>query len=678
MDPALFRTRSGVPAMARTATVPYSTTDYDRAVAGFAPLDDDAIAAQTDAGSFSRGRAYFRGKRIFEAFRRENTLRARCHGSSGGPYRVEATLATSDLPKARNPVSCFCTCPRGGFCKHIVALLLTWVDDPVSFEVRPPIADILAGKSREELIALIEQMVRDHPNLEKLIDRPVLIANPLSDAPVNETAIREQIAAAIEEESGDDYDEYDRYDHYDAYGEYDGFDEYENEQGHRIATKLEPLVKLLEAYADAGHWRNSLLVAATFVEEVAPHLTEIEDEAGELDALVSRADAKLAACLDIQNQLPAEQRLAPEERKRLIEAIFTVWQADVDYGGIGLSVAGAEAIARRASPEEQQHVAERVRKTMNAVYVRSDRLWHKRAAIGFLSLLQGEAGLSDEQLLAEYRDAELWDDAAAMLLRLGRFDEAFTVAIRRLTAPALLLPFADQVIATDNTQAIDRAMTIVDDRLWEHEGQNLRDDELLRAWLERRYAERGQPEKSLQMARERFDAAPTKATYDAVKAAALLPGHAGDPWPELRPKLVASLRKRGDWHALIDVNLDEGDVAEAVKALERCEKSQGTSQLAWGYSWSGWPEQYATRVAKAAEADLPDESIRIYRTLAERRIAARDRVNYQEAARHLVRVKQVLETNDRAAEWPPLIGELRQQNKNLRALREELDALGLQ
>jgi uncharacterized Zn finger protein len=664
--------------MARTAAVHYSPTDYDLAVAGFAPLDDDMIAAQTDSGSFSRGRTYFRGKRIFEAIRRENTLRARCRGSSGGPYRVEATLATSDRPKAHNPVSYFCNCPRGGFCKHVVALLLTWVDDPTTFEVRPPIAEYLAGKSKDELIALIELMVRDHPNLEKLLDQPVLIANPLNDAPVDETAIRRQIARAIEEETAEDYDDYERYDRYGSYGEYGEYGEDDYQQGTRVAAKLDPLADLLEAYADAGHWRNSFLVAATFVEEVAPHLTEIDDEAGELDALVTRADAKLAACLDVQTQIATEERLSPEERTRLIDAIFTVWQADVDYGGGILSLAGPEAIARSASLAEQRHVAERVRKSMRAVYTEGDGLWHKRAAIGFLSLLKGEVGLSDEELLAEYRNAELWDDAAAMLLQLGRVDEAFAIATRRLTATTLLIQFADQVMATGDQQGISRAIALVDDRLWEHEGENVRDDEVLRAWLERRYAEHGRPEKSLAMARARFGATPAKATYDAVKAAALLPDQPDNPWPDLQPTLIAVLRKRSDWLALIDIFLDEGEVKEALNALARSENSKETSQLRWDYSWSPWPEQYATRVASAAEAEFPDESIRIYRRMAERRIAARERVNYQEAAKHLFRVKQVLEVRDRAAEWPPLIAELRQQNKSLRALREELDALGLQ
>src|SRR3954453_9588169 len=89
----------------------------DAPPAEFAPLSDEIIARQTDAGSFSRGKTYFRGQRIFNAVRRGDLLRARCRGSSGGPYLVEATLASADKPKSRNPVKYLCNCPRGGFCK---------------------------------------------------------------------------------------------------------------------------------------------------------------------------------------------------------------------------------------------------------------------------------------------------------------------------------------------------------------------------------------------------------------------------------------------------------------------------------------------------------------------------------------------------------------------------------
>jgi uncharacterized Zn finger protein len=62
--------------------------------------------------------------------------------------------------------------------------------------------------------------------------------------------------------------------------------------------------------------------------------------------------------------------------------------------------------------------------------------------------------------------------------------------------------------------------------------------------------------------------------------------------------------------------------------------------------------------------------------LAEEKIAARKRAAYQEAAKNLARVKEVLVSNDRAEDWSHLIAELRQRCKNLRALREELNELG--
>ena len=160
--------------------------DHAQVALGFALLSDDEIAKQTDAGSFSRGKTYFRGRRIYNGVRRGATLRARCRGSSGGPYHVEATLATLDQTARTNPVSFLCNCPRGGFCKHVVALLLTWIDNPDAFEVRPPLAEVLAEKSKEELIGAIELFLKVNPDLERLLELPTPIAAPPSDAPIDE------------------------------------------------------------------------------------------------------------------------------------------------------------------------------------------------------------------------------------------------------------------------------------------------------------------------------------------------------------------------------------------------------------------------------------------------------------------------------------------------------------
>jgi uncharacterized Zn finger protein len=655
--------------MARTIARPPATTDEQQASTGLAPLSDDIIARQTDAGSFSRGKTYFRGKRIFNAVRRGDLLRARCRGSSGGPYLVEATLAPAGKPKSRNPVKYLCNCPRGGFCKHVVALLLTWIEKPESFDVRPPIADLLTSKSREDLIALIEAMLAADPNLEPLIELPPPTAIAPDASPVDEAVIRRLIGNAFADPENEEYGG-----GYGGYGNYDyGYDDFS------FATnELERVVGYADAYIEGGHWRNAMLVSAVLVEQLPSELAVYQDEEGEFADLLRRTDANLAASLEAQVRLPAEERLTDEERGRLIEAVLAIWEADLDAGGLDYSDGGPETIGALATPAEQERVRARLREMiLPAVGDSWKHQWHNRAVIGFLSLLKGEAGLSDDELLAEYRNAELWDDTTALLLEMGRVEEAIGLASRKLTMAPALMAFADRLLGSGDPERIKQAIALIDDRLWEREGQNVHDDQLLREWLEKRYLEHGSPEKALELAKSRFKVSPCKATYDAVKTAARHPGQPGELWPLLRPTLIATLGKSNGLYALIDIHLEEGEVAEALKSLAKLEKPGQNAQPAWGFTYLPPAGSYSARVAAAAEADFPDEAVRIYQKLAERQIAQRGRPAYQTAATYLVRVMRLLEGDGRAAEWQSFIADLRQRNKSLRALREELDALGL-
>src|SRR5207253_9957992 len=93
----------------------------------FKPLSEADIQAHTDEASFRKGYSYYQDHAIVEPSLSESVLRAFCHGSSGGPYRVEATLLPASDKSANKLASGNCSCPRGGFCKHLVALLLTWL-----------------------------------------------------------------------------------------------------------------------------------------------------------------------------------------------------------------------------------------------------------------------------------------------------------------------------------------------------------------------------------------------------------------------------------------------------------------------------------------------------------------------------------------------------------------------
>ncbi len=652
--------------MAR-AQPPESPASPAGASEAFRPLTREAISAQTDSGSFSRGASYFRSGHIFAPLRRGPVIQARCHGSSGGPYRVEATLARSDERRKGNPLAYDCDCPRGGFCKHIVALLLTWIDAPEKFTVRPPIAEVLAERSREELIALIERMVRQEPDFETMVELPLPVAGGPSGGPLDEAAWRRQVEAAFAEQQTGRSKSNRRYGWY----EYDDWDSCA-----LIADSLQQLVDIADAYADAGDWRNAVAAYAVIADTTIPRLSRFADPNGSLFEIVSQCDVGLAACLDAQAEAPAEQQLTPDERARLIDALLALWEADRALDDPGIAEDGEEAIVRSATPEERIRVGDWLREAARRFKGDDyDRSWMRRAILWFLAQLGPNGGLSDEELLEEYRAAELWDEASDALLRLGRVEEAIGLAARHLGTPALMA-FAEALIDGDAPRRIDEALDLIDGRLWEQEGKNPQEDAQCFDWLARQYAAHGRSAKAFDMAKRLFEAVPSKAAYDMVRKAARLPDQPPEVWEKARPKLLAAMKKSGGIVGLIEIHLEDGDVAAAVKALE----ANKTTRSGYAPGQFGWLVSIASleaRVAEAAESSDPDAAVRIYTRLAEREIEARQRDHYRQAAAHLARVKHVMTDAGRAEQWTADIGELRQRHKSLRALREELDALDL-
>src|SRR2546421_4074037 len=144
----------------------------------FKPLSEADIQAYSDDTSFRKGYDSYLQQAIVEPTLSESVLRALCHGSSGNTYRVEAILLPAGDKSGRKLASTGCSCPRGGFCEHLVALLLSWVHQPERFVVRSRLMGRLDEKSREELLALLEQLVQRQPDIEPMIE--LLVELPLA------------------------------------------------------------------------------------------------------------------------------------------------------------------------------------------------------------------------------------------------------------------------------------------------------------------------------------------------------------------------------------------------------------------------------------------------------------------------------------------------------------------
>ncbi|HEX3053165.1 MAG TPA: hypothetical protein VHP83_21075 [Aggregatilineaceae bacterium] len=151
------------------------------------------IRARATEQSFARGESYYHSGVIFDTVRRGSEIEGRCEGSDYAPYHIRVILDdTGDVDAA----SCICPYDWGGNCKHIVSLLLTYLRKPELFEAREPVQDALSARSKEDLIALIRQMVELYPDLQAFIDRPVLGQQP-QHQPVDTEPFRRELRRAV-------------------------------------------------------------------------------------------------------------------------------------------------------------------------------------------------------------------------------------------------------------------------------------------------------------------------------------------------------------------------------------------------------------------------------------------------------------------------------------------------
>src|SRR5690348_17092717 len=118
-------------------------------------LTEAIIRAAATPESFQRGREYFESGAISNAAIQANTLLAECEGSSAPYYQVRVELDEAGIRDAE------CTCPYdwGGVCKHVVALLLTYLHDRQQFAVRAEPAELLTALSRDDLVALLGKLM---------------------------------------------------------------------------------------------------------------------------------------------------------------------------------------------------------------------------------------------------------------------------------------------------------------------------------------------------------------------------------------------------------------------------------------------------------------------------------------------------------------------------------------
>lgn len=575
-------------------------------------LTEDTIRDYIGAESFRRGEHYFRDGMIFNARRTDALLKADCHGSGGNIYRVHATVEDGTIVEAD------CSCPVSAQCKHIAALLLTWLHQPNDFRKTQETNASLEQRSKEELIALIKQMLLRAPDLESLLELP-LPTGKKSKQKINSETYRRQVAAAF---GGSDFE----------YG-----------AAPSIAEELSATMEIANGFLAQSEIDNAATVYETIANGVIENYESVDDESGALGGVVQDCVEGLSKCLDDK-----VERANPKLREKILRALFEVYRFDVDFGGVGLSDGVPDLILKQADDAEKKQIAKWVRTAMSTSRRASNEYsdnWQRQAYGGFLLHLQANS-LDDEAYLRLCRETHRLNDLVTRLLKLKRVDEA-----TKETAHASdyeLLELADIFAQHKQAEVAERLMT---------ERAKTTKDTRIFEWLKDRSKQRDNYADALLWARRINDDRPSLEQYREIRKLAKRVGR----WTDVRAEVLSDYERRKDFDLLTQIHLDEKDIDAALKTVEKTQ--------------SGFPyfsPDLRLVVAKAAEETHPRDALRIYLQAAERIISARDRGAYSEASKYLVRVRALYQKLGEDAVWTQYLTKLKEETKAMRAFKEEM------
>ncbi|MFG0334465.1 MAG: SWIM zinc finger family protein [Maioricimonas sp. JB049] len=574
-------------------------------------LTEETIERHVGEQSFRRGQGYFRSNMIFDCRRVDTQLKGRCYGQSADSYRLSARVGGNRILEAE------CSCPVGdrGYCKHVAALLLTWLHTPDEFLKIEPLEKRLADCSKSKLIKLIEQMVEQEPDLESWLELALPTALS-SHVVVNPDDYRRQTVAAFSR-AGHGY-----------------------EADDELTAALESLSSIGDEFCQQERFESAAAVYSGILDGFCAEYETFHDGEGEAASAACQCIPPLAGCLSHLAE-------GSEARNAAVRSLFEMLRLDINLGGIGLSDDVFDILLDQTTSAERAMIAGWIRDTLpNKEGFSSE--WRRRTWGGLLLDFEGEPA-DDEAFLQHCREFGLTDALVERLLERGRLDDA----LKEIAAASdyELVQHADRLVVHKHAAL---AHDLVQKRLSKNEARN---NGHLQEWLKKFYASQKNPQAILDICLEEFRDDPSLHSYQEIRA------HAKKlkTWKSLRPEVMSSIPK--DSRERIRIHLDEGEVAEAIEVFNARPSERGFAL--------GW-DRIDLEVAEAAEKSHPETALQIYRAEAERLIDVRGRANYRTACRHLQKLRQLLKQVERGDEWQEYISSLRKENRSLRAFLNEL------
>lgn len=605
-----------------------------------AKLTESIIRAGASENSFQRGRDLFRGDAISNAAIQGRWLSGECEGNTAPFYKVRVELDDGGIRSAN------CTCPYdfGGYCKHMVALLLAYAHAPKQFTTLKEPADLLADLTREQLVALVTKLLRDQPDLYDRIEAAIALPSTTGKAKpgaakrkkVERDVYRRRVRGIMHS--------LDRMRDSEAYWHVGG-----------LVGELDGVRQTAMEFLGAGEPEAALEILLTLIEESHDGFDYIDDSNGELGDFLSSIGETLAEVI-----LTID--LDEARRAEVLSELEGSHDKLSDYGIEGLEVAIAaarygwgevpheESSGRTDEEDDDEDEWDEEDDPVSAAegfhqFVPSWSPDYQRQALtrAKLNVLERQGRTEDYLALCKKAGAHL--RYALKLRELGRVPEAVSYGLKNLTDASESLTLAQ---ALREAGHLDEAIK-VGERGLQLEGHK----SALGEWLGPIEEAHGRTRQALEAWRVAFSDDPSLVRYQMVKRLA------GARWKKLRPELMAILEKDYTKQPLAEVLLFEEEWDAAIKVADR----------------DATDYRVVETVAAALVKHRPEWVIRASVKQAERLIAETKSKYYPAAAEWLRKAKAAYAQLGQTEKWRKYLQELKEEYKRRPALQAQLAKL---
>ncbi len=597
-------------------------------------ITESIIRAGATPESFRRGEEYYRDGAISNTVIQGALLSGECAGTYAPYYRVQVELDEADIAEA----SCTCSYEYGGYCKHIVALLLAYLHHPKSFTARQAPAELLADLDHSALVAILTGLMQEQPELCDRIEA-------LTSVPSKSRKKRKKV----------DIEVYRRH----IIGIVHSLDGMRMSEAYwhvgNLANQLREVQQSAMKFLDAGDAETALEILLVLLEEASRAIEYIDDSNGELGGYVSDLGTPLAEAILSMELSQVERAKLAGRLEKLIRYAGNYGMEGNLYIAVQAAKFGWEELPEKTMPrkteparDEDDEWDEDEDWDEEDEYESRERDWPGVAGFGDLTeaklnVLERPGRAQEYLALCKKEGRHL--RYALKLCDLGQISDAVKHARKYLTSAEEVLQVARRL---RESRLVAEALEV-----GEH-GLKLKGPKAgLGEWLGPVEEAQGRTKQALAARLVAFPEHPTLESYKTIKRLA----ESG--WQRLRPEVMAKLRRSYDQRVLAEVFLLEEEWEEAIKVAEGRDV---------------WYTVVET-VADGVMTHRPEWVAKISLKHAERLMAEVKSKNYPIAAGWLKRAKQAYKLLGKTDEWKKYFGEIKEKYKRRPALQNHLSRL---